>query len=426
MGKVAVPGDKSISHRAALFGLIAAGPCRAAGWLDSEDTRASLAAVQALGAEVSLTSGVLEITPPQEPLSESLTIDCGNSGTTARLLAGLLAGWLPAGSPRVVLEGDASLSRRPMGRVVEPLRAMGADITWLGEPGRLPIRIRGTELEGVDHHLKIASAQVKSALLLAGLFARGRTTVTGAGGSRDHTELLLNTMGVSCGQDSESARPGVRGPVRPGRFDVRIPGDPSSAAFFQIAAVLVPGSEVTVKDQSINYTRTGALRVLRRAGAEVSIERPNGEPGGELFGDVKVSGNLMKSFTITTSDLPALVDEIPILAVLATQVEGETLITGAAELRVKESDRLAVMANNLKRLGADVVERDDGLKINGPTPLVGGEKGRPVVLKTVGDHRVAMAMAMAALVTTGETVLDDDACVAVSYPYFFQTLDQLL
>ena len=411
VGKVAVPGDKSISHRAVLFGLIAAGSCRAAGWLDCDDTRASLTAVQALGAEVSLTSGVLEIAPPVSPPAEPVTIDCGNSGTTVRLLTGLLAGWLPTGSPGVALEGDESLSRRPMGRVVEPLRAMGADITWLGEEGRLPIRIRGAELVGIDHHLEVASAQVKSALTLAGLFARGSTTVTGADGSRDHTELLLNTMG---------------GRARPGRFDIRIPGDPSSAAFFQTAAALVPGSELTVKGQSINYTRTGALRVLRRAGAKVSIERPSGEPGAEPHGDVKVSHNLLKSFMITAFDLPSLVDEVPVLAVLATQAEGETLITGAAELRVKESDRLAVMAENLKRLGAEVIELEDGLKITGPTPLIGGEKGRPMVLKTAGDHRVAMAMAVAALVTKGETVLDDDACVAVSYPYFFHTLDKLL
>jgi len=426
VGKVAVPGDKSISHRAALFALIAAGPCRATGWLDSEDTRASLAAVQALGAEVSFTAGTLSISPSVSLPSATQTIDCCNSGTTARLLAGLLAGWLPAGSPGVILEGDSSLSLRPMGRVVGPLRDMGADITWLGEPGHLPIRIRGAQLTGVDHHLEVPSAQVKSALLLAGLFASGNTTVMGAGGSRDHTELLLNTMDVSCGKDSSSTELCVRGPIRPGRFDIRIPGDPSSAAFFQTAAALVPGSEVIIPGQSINYTRTGALRALRLAGAKVSIERPSGVPHGESFGDVKVSHNILKSFTITASDLPALIDEIPVLAVLATQAEGETVISGAAELRLKESDRLAVMADNLKRLGADVVAREDGLKIIGPTPLAGGDSGRPMVLNTAGDHRIAMAMAVAALVTKGETVLDDEACVAVSYPYFFQTLDKLL
>ncbi len=410
-GNVAVPGDKSVSHRAALFGLIASGPCRAAGWLDCDDTRASLAAVQALGATVSFASDVLKISPPVSPPTEQVTIDCGNSGTTARLLTGILAGWLPAGSAGVVLQGDASLSRRPMGRVVEPLRAMGADIDWLDEPGRLPIRIRGAKLKGVDHHLEVASAQVKSALLLAGLFAEGNTTVTGADGSRDHTELLLKTMG---------------GLDKPGRFDIRVPGDPSSAAFFQVAAAMVPGSEVTINRQSINYTRTGALRVLRRAGAKVTIERPSGEPGGEPLGDVKLAHNSLKSFTIDVHDLPALIDEIPVLAVLATQAEGETVISGAAELRVKESDRLAVMAENLKLLGAKVVELEDGLKITGPTPLIGGESDKPVKLKTAGDHRVAMAMAVAALVTKGETVLDDDACVAVSYPYFFQTLEKLL
>jgi 3-phosphoshikimate 1-carboxyvinyltransferase len=410
-GNVAVPGDKSVSHRAALFGLIASGPCRAAWWLDCDDTRASLAAVQTLGATVSFASDVLKISPPVSPPTEHVTIDCGNSGTTARLLTGILAGWLSAGSAGVVLQGDASLSRRPMGRVVEPLRAMGADIDWLDEPGRLPIRIRGAKLKGVDHHLEVASAQVKSALLLAGLFAEGNTTVTGADGSRDHTELLLKTMG---GLDN------------PGRFDIRVPGDPSSAAFFQVAAAMVPGSEVTVNRQSINYTRTGALRVLRRAGAKVTIERPSGEPGGEPLANVKVAHNSLKSFTITAGYMPALIDEIPVLAVLATQAEGETVITGAAELRVKESDRLAVMAENLKLLGAKVVELKDGLKITGPTPLIGGESGQPVKLKTAGDHRVAMAMAVAALVTKGETVLDDDACVAVSYPYFFQTLEKLL
>jgi 3-phosphoshikimate 1-carboxyvinyltransferase len=313
-----------------------------------------------------------------------------------------------------------------MNRVVDPLRAMGADITWLGEAGRLPLRIGGGKLEGRSLSLEVASAQVKSALLLAGLFARGRTTVRGAGGSRDHTELLLQTMGVQCEPGPGSTDPQVRGPARPLGFDLRVPGDPSSAAFFQVAAALVSGSEVVVPGQSLNYTRTGALRVLRASGAKVSIERPSGPPHGESLGDVRVSFNHLKSFNLSSNDIPALVDEIPVLAVLATQAEGESVITGAAELRVKESDRLAMMADNLKELGAHVVELDDGLKISGPTPLVGGPHGRPKVMRTAGDHRIAMAMAVAALVTDGETVLDEDTCVAVSYPYFFKALDQLL
>ena len=410
----------------ALLGLIADGPCRAAGWLDSRDTRSSLAAVQALGAKASVENGVLEIIPPGAPPTGPVTLDCENSGTTARLLTGLLAGWLPADGPEVVLVGDASLARRPMGRVVEPLRSMGADITFLETDGRLPLRIRGAHLVGTDHQLSVPSAQVKSALLLAGLFARGRTTIAGAGGSRDHTEYFFDTLGIDCRDNSESPRLMVTGPVRCGAFDIKVPGDPSSAAFFQVAAALVPGSDVVVSGQSINYTRCGALRILRRAGARVSIERPNGKPGGEPCGDVRVAHNLLRGYVVGGPDIPAAIDEIPVLTVLATQCAGESLISGAAELRVKESDRLAVMAENLQRLGADVVELEDGLKITGPTPLVGGVSGRPVVLDTAGDHRVAMAMAIAALVTKGETALDEDTCVAVSYPYFFQSLEKLL
>ena len=425
-GTVSVPGDKSISHRAALFSLAAGGVCRAAGWLDSEDTRASLNAVRALGATSTFTDGVLEINPPSGAPTAEVTIDCGNSGTTARLLTGLLAGWLPVGSPPVVLMGDASLSGRPMNRVVDPLLAMGADISWCNQPGRLPLRIGGAKLRGIPHELAVPSAQVKSALLLAGLFARGRTSVAGAGGSRDHTELLLKTMGVPCVEGEGSDILSVTGPTRMGGVDFRVPGDPSSAAFFQAAAALVPGSEIITPGLSLNYTRTGFLRVLRRSGARVAIARPSGPPGGEPTGEVTVSCNQLNPFEITGSDIPALVDEIPVLAVLATQAVGETLITGAAELRVKESDRLAVMAENLNRLGARVTELPDGLKISGPTSLVGGPSGQPVMVESAGDHRIAMAMAVAGLVTKGETALDDEACVAVSYPYFFQTLDQLL
>jgi 3-phosphoshikimate 1-carboxyvinyltransferase len=313
-----------------------------------------------------------------------------------------------------------------MNRVVDPLRAMGADITFKENEGRLPLVVRGAKLVGMSHRLKVASAQVKSALLLAGLFAEGRTSVAGAGGSRDHTELLLATMGVACEEEARDETPGVVGPARPGSFDIRVPGDPSSAAFFHVAAALVPGSEILTPGLSLNYTRTGALRVLRRCGVKVAIERPSGPPGGESLGDVRVSCNELKPFKIDGPDIPALVDEIPILAVLATQAAGETVITGAEELRVKESDRLAVTAENLGRLGARVVESKGGLKITGPTPLVGGSRARPLTLDTAGDHRIAMAMAVAALVTKGETALDEDGCVEVSYPYFFRTLELLL
>lgn len=425
-GTITVPGDKSISHRAALFGLIASGPCRATGWLEAEDTLSSLAAVRALGARAEVQDGVMTVSPPDGPPGGAVSVDCGNSGTTARLLLGLLAGWLQPGCAGVTLTGDASLSGRPMNRVVAPLRTMGADITFLGEEGRLPILIRGAALAACHHDLEVPSAQVKSALLLAGLFAEGRTTVSGAGGSRDHTELMLHQMGVSCEPLAGEKGVGVTGPARPSVLDLRVPGDPSGAAFFQVAAALVPGSSLTVCGMSLNHTRTGMLRTLKKAGALVTIARPSGDPRGETMGDVTVACKALKSFDLSARDIPAQVDEIPALAVLATQAEGTTVIRGAADLRVKESDRLAMMAANLTRLGARVEEQPDGLVITGPTPLVGGPPGDPVVFETAGDHRIAMAMSIAALISQGDSALDNEACVAVSYPDYFKTLAKLL
>jgi 3-phosphoshikimate 1-carboxyvinyltransferase len=355
-----------------------------------------------------------------------MTIDCGNSGTTARLLMGLLAGWLDPDGGTVTLTGDASLSSRPMNRVVRPLRAMGADITFIENEGRLPIRIRGAKLTAMHHELAVPSAQVKSALLLAGLFAEGRTTVDGAGGSRDHTELMLMQMGVSCEPKQGETGVGIDGPARPGGFDMRVPGDPSSAAFFQIAAAMLPGSQVTATGISLNHTRTGGLRTLKKAGAAVTIERPFGDPRGETAGDVVVAHNVLRPFVLEAKDIPSQVDEIPVLAVLATQCEGTTVIGGAEDLRVKESDRLALMAANLNQLGADVEEKTDGLVITGPTPLRGGTEEVPVVFETGDDHRIAMAMTVASLLNEGHSVLDNDACVAVSYPDFFKTLARLI
>ena len=424
-GRVAVPGDKSISHRVALFALLADGPCRAAGWLASADTLASLAAVRTLGAVVERDGDRVSITPPAQRPTTDMDIDCGNSGTTCRLLCGLLAGWLPAGVA-AVLHGDASLSGRPMNRVVDPLRAMGARIDFLGEPGRLPLRVTGSALTARHHDLPVPSAQVKSALLLAGLHATGTTTISGGGGSRDHTELLLQTMGVSCAPAGSGAELAISGGAVPRSFDVTVPGDPSTAAFFQVAAALVPGSDLVTTGLSLNPTRIGALRVLRQAGARVTIERPHGPPGGEPLGDVRVQHGVLRPFTIAAPDVPALVDEIPVLAVLACGAAGETLITGAAELRVKESDRLAIMTDNLRRLGADVTELADGLRITGPAPLRGGTSDLPLRLVTAGDHRIAMAMAIASLLASGDSTLDDFDCVAVSFPQFFGTLHGIL
>jgi len=431
-GTLDVPGDKSISHRAVLLALLADGPCRAAGWLDCADTRSSLAAAVALGATASLTDGVLTLTPPAAPPRRDLRLDCGNSGTTARLLLGLLAGWLPPGAAAVTLDGDASLRTRPMARVVEPLRRMGADLAWAGAEGRLPVTVRGAPLRGCAHDLAVASAQVKSALLLAGLGADGTTIVRGAAGSRDHTERLLSGLGA--GRRAACGSPAVTGPRGLPAFALAVPGDPSSAAFFQAAAAVVPGSDVTVRGQSLNDTRTGALAVLARAGARVERsadagdgEAPHGAAAaGEPAGTVRVRAGTLSAFAIGASEVPALVDEIPALAVVATQCAGRSVISGAGELRVKESDRLALLARNLRRLGAAVQEQEDGLVIDGPRALRGGASGAPLVLETAGDHRLAMAMTVASLFTEGETALDDSACVAVSFPGFFGVMERLL
>lgn len=423
-GDVFVPGDKSISHRAVLLALLANGPCRAEGWLDSADTQSSLAAARALGCVAGLTGDVLTIVPPPARPDAPLTIDCGNSGTTARLLLGLLAGWLPSGGAAVTLTGDDSLRGRPMARVVEPLRRMGADLRWGGVEGHLPVTVRGAALRGVVCDLPVASAQVKSALLLAGLGAAGTTVVRGAAGSRDHTELLLRGLGVDI--DVSAAGPAVTGPRALPPFTLSVPGDPSSATFFQVAAAIVPGSDVMVRGQSLNPTRIGGLRVLERVGAHVVEEPAAGGVHGEPAGNVRVRSGALHAFAIEGREVPTLVDEIPALAVLATQCRGRTVISGAAELRVKESDRLALLARNLRALGANIDERPDGLIIEGPCALRGGAPGQPLVLMTGGDHRLAMAMAVAALVAEGESALDDEACVAVSFPGFFSAMQRLL
>ena len=436
-GDLRVPGDKSVSHRVTLLPLLAAGPCRATGWLDSADTRSSLAAVRALGATAGLQGDVLTVDPAGAPVpalatgTSPLTLDCGNSGTTARLLLGLLSGWLPPTGPGVVLDGDASLRSRPMARVTEPLVKMGARIEWLGEPDRLPVRIRGAALAACDHVLPVASAQLKSALLLAGLRADGRTTVAGGGGSRDHTERLLRSMGVPV-----PTGPGdilaVDGGATPQPFDLPVPGDLSTAAFLLVAAALVPDSRVTVRGVGLGPGRTGVLEVLRRAGPEVTVV-PVGEPDDvhepdnihEPMGDVTVAAGDLRPFAIGADEVPGLVDELPALAVLSAACPGESVLTGAQELRLKESDRIALMVGGLSALGVDVNEQPDGWTIRGGAPLSGGTAEAPRLLATGGDHRVAMALAVAALTSSGHSTLDDGDCVAVSFPDFFATIADL-
>lgn len=421
-----MPGDKSISHRAVLLSLLAAGPCRVRGWLECEDTLSSLKAVQILGVRVRRSGDFLELTPadPSRLPAGDLDIHCGNSGTTARLLCGLLAGWLPREGCRVILRGDDSLSGRPMARVVNPLRRLGARLRYLEKEDHLPVRISGAPLQGTTCRMTVPSAQVKSALLLAATQARGTTVIQGGGSSRDHTERLLSVMGQTIDGFPGTGDLGLQGLARLQAYDIQVPADPSSAAFFQVAAALIPGSRLTVPNQSLNPGRCGALAVLRRSGAQVGLPDTK-ELVGEPMGPVTVAHHHLRPFRVAAPEIPALIDELPVLAVLASRIPGRTVISGAEELRVKESDRIATTAAALRALGARLQEQADGWIIEGGHPLRGGTEAQPLVLKTAGDHRIAMAMAVAALVAGGTTALDDDHCVGVSYPEFFSTLENL-
>ena len=411
-GAVTVPGDKSVSHRALLFGALAAGETRVAGILEAEDVRSTRRAVEALGARVRDEGAEVVITPPERLSEPGDVIDCGNSGTSLRLLAGVLSG-VPG---LAVLTGDASLRRRPVRRVVEPLRRMGATLSARDGDRLPPLVVRGGRLEGRRHVLEVASAQVKSAILLAGLSAEGETTVVEPERSRDHTERMLAGMGVPVRVEGAAV---TVGPSRPRGGRVDVPGDVSSAAFFLAAAAGVPGSEVTVRGMGVNPTRTGVLDVLAAMGAEVSRSGER-EVAGEPRADVTVRARELRAVEIGGALVPRLIDELPVLMVLATQARGRTVVRDARELRVKESDRLAAMGETLAAAGARLELFEDGCAIEGPTPL------RGVTVRTRLDHRIAMSMAVAQLFAGGEeVVLDDVACVATSFPGFFGLLDGL-
>lgn len=420
-GALRVPGDKSISHRAVLFAAIAEGTSHLSAVLDSADIRSTIDAVSALGAGVTVADGPdgLEITvagwgsrAPSEPTAP---VDCGNSGTTARLLLGVLAGW----PLQVTLTGDESLSRRPMGRVTEPLSRMGASFeTEVG--GTLPVTVRGSEgLRPVEHDMPVASAQVKTALLLAALRAEGRSFITEPAPSRDHTERLLPAFGVPVGREGLAAW--VDGPDVPTAARIAVPADPSSAAFMHGAALMTPGGEVTVRRMSVNPTRTGYLRVLERMGARIEEASP-AEEGAEPSADVTVSRWVALSAThVHAPEVPSLIDELPLLAVVATQAHGRTVFEGIEELRVKESDRLAAVTEALRMLGASVHSGDDWLEVSGPAALKGGVK-----LDPLGDHRLAMAYAVAALAADAPVTIRGFEAVHVSYPSFAADLRGLL
>ncbi len=414
-GAFSVPGDKSISHRALLLGAIAHGVTVVDNCLVAEDVLSTARCLQQLGVSMTgvgtttvVVNGVAgaHFTAPDSPL------DCGNSGTTMRLLMGLLA----AHPFEALLTGDASLQRRPMDRVAIPLQRMGATIEGRTERYLPPIWMRGGALQPIAWELPVASAQAKSAILLAGLFANGATVVAEPAPSRDHTERMLKAFGAQIFVRGLSVT--LVGPAKLRGQRVIVPGDPSSAAFFLCAAAAIPEAEVTALSISVNPTRTAFLEVLQRMGAFVSTQNLR-EQSGEPVADVTVRGGRLKGTTIAGDLIPRAIDELPVLAVVATKTEGTTVIRDAQELRVKESDRIAAIVQELRKLGAQVEELPDGMVIHGNTPLKGAE------VQSHGDHRIAMALAVAGLLAEGETVVHDAECVSISFPSFPEVLTAL-
>jgi 3-phosphoshikimate 1-carboxyvinyltransferase len=412
-GTVRVPGDKSLSHRALLLAALADGRSRITGLGNGDDVARTRAAVAALGA---VLDGDTVTGAGPEGLSEpDGIVDCGNSGTGIRLLSGLVAG-----RPFLtVLAGDESIAKRPMGRVAEPLRAMGARVDGRAGGTLAPLVIRGGGLTGTRHDLAVASAQVKSAILLAGIQAAGETTVVEPAVSRDHTERMLAALGVPVEIDVANRRVVVRAPERPwGGFDLEVPGDPSSAAFWVVGALVVPGSEVTVEHVALNPGRIAFVEVLVRMGAAIEVV-PTGEAMGEPVGDLHVVASPLRGTEIGGDEIPRVIDEIPILAVAAACAEGVTEVRDAAELRVKESDRIATVQSELGRFGVGVEARPDGLSIRGAGRLAAA------VVRSHGDHRIAMAGAIAGLTADGDTEIRGFEGVASSYPTFADDLARL-
>ncbi|MGK7900101.1 MAG: 3-phosphoshikimate 1-carboxyvinyltransferase [Hormoscilla sp.] len=418
-GRIRVPGDKSISHRALMLGSIARGETTISGLLLGEDPRSTANCFRALGAEISpLNTDKVQVVgiglgECREPTD---VLDCGNSGTTMRLMLGILASHP---GRFFTVTGDKSLRGRPMSRVVQPLGQMGAQIWGRKEASLAPLAIQGTQLQPIHYHSPVASAQVKSCILLAGLMAAGETTVTEPAVSRDHSERMLQAFGASVSIDPETNSVTVTGPAQLQGQPVIVPGDISSAAFWLVAGAIVPGSELIIENVGVNPTRTGVLEALQMMGADITQENQR-VVAGEPVADLRVKSGPLQGCSIAGPIIPRLIDEIPILAVAALFATGKTVIKDAAELRVKESDRIAVMAAQLNRLGAKVTELPDGLEIMGGTPLTGTD------VQSESDHRIAMSLAIAALNATGTTTIGGAEAAAISYPDFTATLEQVL
>lgn len=413
-GEITVPGDKSISHRAVMFGSIANGLTEITNFLQGADCLSTISCFRRLGIEIENTpdkilvhgKGLHGLSAPSE------TLDAGNSGTTTRLISGILA----AQPFTTTLTGDASIQKRPMRRIIEPLSMMGADIRSLKGNDCAPLEIRGTSLKGIHYTSKVASAQVKSSILLAGLYAEGETSVTEPNISRNHSEIMLNHFGATVTTSGTTATI-LPDPVLEGR-NVLVPGDISSAAYFIAAGLLVPGAEILIKNVGINETRDGIIRVAKAMGGNIQLLNENHD-SGEPVADLLVTHSQLHGIRIDGALIPTLIDEIPVIAIMAAFANGETVIADAAELKVKESNRIDVMVNNLSAMGADITGTDDGMIIRGGSPLHGA------LIHSMDDHRIAMSFAIASLLAEGTTVIEGAECVNISYPDFYCDLQKL-
>lgn len=413
-GELTVPGDKSISHRSVMFGALADGLTEIHGFLQGADCLSTISCFSKMGIDIENHDetvlvhgrGLHGLTAPDSVL------DCGNSGTTTRLISGILS----AQSFDTTLTGDASIQKRPMKRIIDPLSMMGAKIESMSGNGCAPLHITGSRLHGIHYNSPVASAQVKSSILLAGLYAEGETKVTEPYVSRDHSERMLSAFGA--GVHTEGTTAILKPATQLYGQKILVPGDISSAAFFIAAGLIVPDSEILIKNVGINPTRDGILRVCKAMNADIELLNV-GSASGEPTADILVRSGKLTGTTIEGAIIPTLIDELPVIAAMACFAEGTTIIRDAAELKVKESNRIAVMVENLKAMGADVTETEDGMIINGGKPLHGA------IIDSKKDHRIAMTFAVAALGTHGETEILDADCVDISYPGFYEDLKHL-
>lgn len=411
-GTISVPGDKSVSHRAVMFGALAQGTTHITGFLMGEDCLSTIDCFRKMGVRIDVTDdevvvhgvGLHGLKAPDSALYT------GNSGTTTRLLSGILAGQTFSST----MSGDASIQKRPMGRVMKPLSAMGAHIEGI-DGNFCPLRFSAGTLHGITYEMPVASAQLKSAVLLAGLYADTPTTVIEPAPSRDHTERMLRALGVQV--ETDGCRVTLTPPTELTAQDIAVPADISSAAFFLVAGAVVPGSALTIRGVGLNPTRDGVIEVLRRMGADITVSAPRG--GAEPTADLTIRHAKLHGTEISGAIIPRLIDELPVLAVAAAFAEGETVIRDAAELKVKESNRIAAMVTELSKAGADVSETEDGMVIRG------GKKLHGASFDTYNDHRIAMSMAVCALACEGISEILDPAVVAISYPGFFDTVAAL-